>query len=117
MADSVVFVGWNRPKAGREKHANELFNSFLNYLGKQQQAGVVESFEPVLLNPHGGDMNGFVLVRGSRDKLNQLTGTDEWYNIITDCNVAVDNFGQVMGWTGTGVNKMMGIWQNTIKKY
>lgn len=36
---------------------------------------MIESFEAVILEPHGGDLAGFILIRGSQDKLAQLRST------------------------------------------
>jgi hypothetical protein len=44
----------------------------VEYYGRLQQQGEIDSFEPFGLEPHGGDLNGFLLVRGDRDKLARL---------------------------------------------
>ena len=30
----------------------------------REQLAVIQSFDPVLLNPHGGDLQGFFLIKG-----------------------------------------------------
>ena len=49
MGTNVVFLGWDRPTAGREGKAVELFQEYMQYLGGLQQAGTIQSFEPVFL--------------------------------------------------------------------
>lgn len=115
MADSVLFVGWNRPVSGREARAVELFSSFVNYLGKQQGQGNIENFEPVFLNVHGGDMNGFILIRGDRTKLGNLRHANEWLDLTTQCSINVEGFGVVDGWTGEGVKGQLTRYTNYIK--
>ena len=115
MANYGLFVGWNRPCSGRETVAVELFNSFISFLGKQQQAGVVESFEPVFLHAHGGDMNGFVLVRGDRAKLTQLTTTEEWYDILTRISINAEGVGAIPAFLGQEVTTQMTRYQRAIK--
>ena len=66
MGTNVVFMGWDRPSRGHEAAATALFQEFAEYLGGQQQAGTIQSFESVFLNPHGGDLNGFTLIRETR---------------------------------------------------
>ena len=61
MAESVIFVGWDRAFVGREKQTMQLFQKVMEYNSKLQAAGKIESFEAVMLSAHGGDMNGFVL--------------------------------------------------------
>ena len=57
-----------RYEVGNAKRLAE-FNEVLEYWTSLQQQGEIESFETVLLESHGGDLNGFVLVRGDQDKL------------------------------------------------
>ena len=115
MANYGLFVGWNRPFSGRESVAIELFNSFISFLGKQQQAGVVESFEPVFLHPHGGDLNGFVIVRGDRTKVTQLIATDEWYDLLTRITMNVDGVGVIPTFLGQDIATQMTRYQRAIK--
>jgi len=115
MPNHALFVGWNRPVAGRETVAVELFNSFISYLGKQQQAGNVESFEPVFLHAHGGDLNGFVVVRGDRNKLNQLIASEEWYDLLTRITVNVDGMGVIPAFIGQDITAQMTRYQRAIK--
>ena len=69
MADAGLFIGWGAPVRGREAKGLEVFSEALSYDGRLQQEGVIEGFETALLEPHGGDLQGFVLIRGSEDKL------------------------------------------------
>ena len=82
MADHALFIGWNRPIPGREGGAMEAFQSGLAYFAKKVEAGEIESFEPVVLAAHGGDMNGFILVRGDSDKLTKLRDSDEFLDMM-----------------------------------
>ena len=69
MGTNVVFMGWDRPTPGREQMAVAHFQEFTQYLGGLQQAGTIQSFDTVLLNSHGGDLNGFALIRETRASL------------------------------------------------
>jgi len=62
MANQALFLGWNRPARGREEQAMKLWGKTMEYYGKLQAEGRIESFEPVLLTAHGGDLNGFFLI-------------------------------------------------------
>jgi hypothetical protein len=115
--EHVLFMGWNRPRAGRETAAAELFGQTVGYLTEQQKAGVIDSFEPVLLSPHGGDMNGFFLIRGDYDKIAKMRNTDDFSDLMTNVNVALDGFGTISGWVGEGLNNQMMRWKNIIPKY
>ncbi len=115
-ADSVLFCGWNRAYPGREKAAVELFNTTLNWWGKQKAAGKVESIEPVILSAHGGDMNGFLIVRGDAVKLAEVARSEEFQDIVTQATVLVQGFGVVHGWTGEGVAHQMNRYMKIVSK-
>jgi hypothetical protein len=115
-ADSALFIGWKLPVVGREADALELFGSLVGYLGKQQAAGAVESFEPCLLSPHGGDLDGFLLVRGERDKLSTLRYSEEFEELVSKCLVSVDGFGVVDAYVGDSVNTQLQRYATNIRR-
>lgn len=116
MASFALFFGWDRPIIGREQEAAEAFNSSLAYWGKQQAEGKIESFEPVLLELHGGDLNGFLIVRGERDKLLALKDTEDFKNLTLRTDHAVAGFGIVHALVGEGVAEGMQRWMKVIAK-
>ena len=65
MSDSALFVGWNQPARGREAGAVAAFGEGVQYFGELAARGEIESFEPFFLDAHGGDLNGFFLVRAN----------------------------------------------------
>ena len=95
MADSAIFVGWGQVVRGREAKALAVFNETVTYYGGLQQAGTIESFEPVLLSAHGGDLAGFVLIRGERAKLDALQATDDFQRNTFRANLIVENLGVI----------------------
>ena len=107
MGTNVVFVGWNRPTTGREQIATALFQEFMQYLGGQQQAGTIQSFDTVFLNAHGGDLNGFAFIRGDSGKLDALLSSETWESYMTRAGLAMDGFGVVRGVTGELLMKQM----------
>src|SRR5262245_52381939 len=108
MGFSGLVVGWNRPIPGREAISLELFGQFLGYLESQKAAGGLDSFEPVLLAPHGGDMNGFILIRGEGAKLAALKSSDEFLDLTTRAAYNVDMFGFVDAFLGGELQKQLG---------
>lgn len=72
-----------------------VFNESLEYYGRLQQNGTIESFEPVLLSAHGGDLAGFVLIRGDRAKLDALRATEEFQRTTFRANLIVENLGVI----------------------
>jgi hypothetical protein len=110
-ADAVLFIGWNRVVPGKETEAVALFQEALAYYGQQQQAGTIAGFDPVFLAPHGGDLNGFILVRGDEAKLNQMRMTDDYITLETRASNLLEGHGVIMGWRGEEINRRMAIYQ------
>jgi hypothetical protein len=99
-ADNVLFIGWNRAIAGREKTALELFRSALGYFAEVKAAGQIASFEPLLLRAHGGDLNGFILIKGDAAKLDAVQHSEKFQDLITTVAVNVEGLGVIGGWSG-----------------
>ncbi len=95
MADAGLFVGFGDPVRGRESQAVEVFNETLAFYGRLQEEGEIESFEPVFLEPHGGDLNGFILVRGDAEKLASLRVSEEFTHFSLRASLIVNGFGVV----------------------
>lgn len=95
MADSALFVGFGFPVRGREQKAVGVFNESFEYYSRLQQSGEIESFEPVLLEPHGGELGGFFLLRGDRDKLAHLRNSEEFERLTLRAGLIVENLGVV----------------------
>ena len=110
MGDSVIFFGWNRIIPGREKVSTELFQEFLGYLGGLQGSGAIDSFMPVFLSAHGGDLNGFWLITGDQAQLNELTATEEWITYVMRAGMHVEGVGVVRGVTGDLLSQQMEMW-------
>jgi hypothetical protein len=100
MADSALFIGFGLPVRGRERQATKVFNEVFEYYSRLQQGGEIESFEGVLLEPHGGDLGGFFLLRGDQDKLDRVRGSEEFERLTARGQLVVDNLGIVGGLLG-----------------
>ena len=107
MTDSALFIGWGATAAGREKQSVELFGESLRYLTKLVTEGRVASVEPFFLEPHGGDLEGFFVVRGELEELNTIRGEDSFRRLAVKAQVIVQHFGVVGAITGERLNKHM----------
>lgn len=95
MADSGLFIGFGIPVRGRERQATKVFNEVFEYYTRLQQEGEIESFEPVLLEPHGGELGGFFLLRGDQDKLARIRASQEFQRFSTRGQLIAENLGIV----------------------
>jgi hypothetical protein len=110
MANSALFVGWNRSITGREQQAMDLFARVMEYYGQLQNDGKIESFEPVVLSNHGGDLNGFVLIRGDADKLDKVRREETFRDFSIEANFCLENFGVIDGYIGDGITEVFSQW-------
>ena len=95
MADSGLFIGFGAPVRGRERQATKVFNEAFEYYSRLQQEGEIESFEPVLLEPHGGELDGFFLLRGDQDKLARIRSSEEFERLTVRGQLIIENLGIV----------------------
>lgn len=114
MSTNVVFFAWNRSIPGRERISAEHFQQFVQYLGGLKQAGAIQSFDTVFLDTHGGDLNGFFLIRGESARLDALMADDAWVTHMTRAALHLQGSGHVRGVTGDAVATRMELWTKTI---
>ncbi len=95
MADSGLFIGFGLPVRGRERQAVQVFNEAIGLYAKLQQQGEIESFEPVFLEPHGGDLGGFFLLRGDREKLARIRAGEDFARLNMRASLVVETLGVV----------------------
>ena len=102
-ADAALFIGWGQVVRGREKRALQVFNESVEYWGGLQGDGKIEDFEVVLLTPHGGDLQGFALLRGSEDQVAALRADEEFQRRVTRADLIVESQGVVDAAIGEGL--------------
>jgi len=95
MANAGLFIAWQDAVRGREKLAMGLFQETMGYYAAKVADGTIESFEPVLLHRHGGDMNGFILVRGDGAKLDAWQRSEEFKAFTVRGLFCLEGFGIV----------------------
>jgi hypothetical protein len=114
MADAGLFVGWGAPETGREAKGLEVFAEAGAFYGRCQEAGEIESFEVVLLTPHGGGLAGFFLLRGSTEQCAALRERDDFRRILTRAALVVHDLGAVDVVTGNAVGEQIQTYQEAI---
>jgi hypothetical protein len=95
MSNFGLFFGFGLPARGRELQASKVFGETMAYWNERKAAGEIESIEVAILEPHGGDLGGFLLVRGEPQKLAQLRGSEEFNRLALRGGFAVEGFGIV----------------------
>ena len=116
MADAAIFVGFGQAARAREPQALELFGQVLEFYSGLQERGEIESFEPVLLQPHGGDLAGFALIRGSLEQLTALQTNEDFLRLNARATLVVDSFGVVPAYIGEGLQTQLGIYAGQVQE-
>jgi len=114
MAEAGLFIGWGQVVRGRERKALEVFNESVAYWGGLQGDGRIESVEVVFLEPHGGDLAGFALLRGSEDQIGSLRYDEEFQRQVARADLIVERQGVVGAALGEGLARQVQIYEESI---
>jgi hypothetical protein len=107
MADFGLFIGFGWPVRGREQKAAQVFNEAVELWSRLQQEGQIESWDAIFLEPHGGDLGGFFLLRGDQNKIAQVRGSDDFVRLSARAQLIVENYGVVGAEMGARIQTQM----------
>lgn len=114
MADRMLFIGWGATVRGREERALEVFDAAVGFYGRCQQEGRIESFDVILLEPHGGGLAGYMELHGSADQLNDLRQDEQFRRLMIDASLIVDELGIVDGFANEGIARELTLYREAI---
>jgi hypothetical protein len=114
MPDSGLFIGWGKVVRGREGPAVDSFNDTVGYLGQLQGDGRIEDFEICFLEPHGGDLDGFMLLRGSAEQIDSVRRDEEFERHMLRADLLVENLGLIGVALGERIAQQMALYQEEI---
>jgi hypothetical protein len=117
MAGEALFIGWGAVVRGREQQALQVFQESMQYYGGLQQEGRIESFDVYLLAPHGGDLNGFVILRGDRKALADIRFSDEFERLLARASAIIDAPGVVPAYTGDALAQQIQLLQQVADEF
>ena len=117
MAGEALFIGWGAVVRGREKQSLQVFQESMEYYGKLQQDGRIEGFDVFLLSPHGGDLNGFVILRGDRTALAEIRFSEEFERLLARASAIINSPGVIPAYSGDALAKQMGIFQDVADEF
>ncbi len=111
MKDHGIVLVWDRPAIGRERAAIESIDNLVNYMRRLQEDGQIESFEPVSIMPGGGWVNGLLLIRGERERLDRVQASDEFSSMVTKSTLGLMHFGVLRCRIGEGFTRAMDLYR------
>jgi hypothetical protein len=116
MAGEALFLGWGQVVRGREQLALQVFQEAVSYYGKLQEEGQIERFEAYLLDPHGGDLNGFFLIHGERSALDAVRSSADFQRLLVRAGSVIDNLGLVSAFSGDALGQQMALFGETAQE-
>ena len=114
MADAGLFIGWGQVVRGREDRALDVFNETVEYYGQLQSDGRIESWDVALLQPHGGELAGYVMLRGSQEQIDAVNSDENFERLMVRADLIVDGLGVVEALVGDGLARGMAMYQEEI---
>jgi hypothetical protein len=114
MADAGLFIGWGQVVRGREGRALDVFNETIEFYGQLQSDGRIEDFEIALLQPHGGELAGYAMLRGSEEQINAVTGDEDFERMMQRADLIVDGLGIVPALIGESLGRGIAMYQEEI---
>ncbi|MDD9267264.1 hypothetical protein ACFPES_09555 [Paenibacillus sp. GCM10023248] len=116
MAKGSLIVGWGEIIPGREKAAQATLNDAMQYCTRLQQEGKIDRFEVVVLEPHGSDLCGFVLITGDKETVAKLRTEEEFVSVIIGVQLVHRNVRVVGAYTGAELRGLFGMWDEQEEK-
>ena len=86
----------------------------VEYYGQLQADRKIESFELVGLESHGGDLNGFVLLRGEGAKLEEVRNEETFRNNSIEASYCIENFGVIKCAIGDALIELYAQWSKLL---
>jgi len=114
VAGEALFIGWGQVVRGREQKALDIFNESVTYWSGLKESGQIDDLDIVLLNPHGGDLAGFALLRGDPDKLDDARNSEEFQRMIFRANLVIEGLGVVGAVSGEALGEGMALYQQQL---
>jgi hypothetical protein len=113
MADRVLVISWGQPVRGREQHGLEVFNDALGYYRELQDAGRIEDFDVLLLEPNGL-MDGCMMLRGTHAQLDAVHEDERFRRLMMDAGLIVEDLRMAEGYTAEGIDQTMPLYADAV---
>ncbi len=115
MQRSSLFVGWGAIIPGREHAAARVLGEAQHYLEGLRAAGIIDLAQTVLLEPHGGELEGFVLITGGSEAIARLRIDPEFTRVIVGVQLVHSKVGVVGAYAGEAIGPLLQLWDEQEK--
>jgi hypothetical protein len=115
MADRVLVISWGQPVRGREQHGLEVLGEATALYGELQEAGRIEGFDLILLEPNMF-MNGCFILRGTHEQLDAVREDMRFRRSIVDAGLIVDALTITSGYTAEGIEQTLPLYSDAVER-
>jgi hypothetical protein len=115
MAERVLMISWGQPVRGREQHGLEVFGESVAYYEQLRDAGRIEGFEVMILDPNGL-MEGCMLLLGSHAQLDAVREEERFRRLMIDASLIVDDLRMAEGYGSDGIQEAMGLYADAVAR-
>ena len=113
MADRVLVISWGQPVRGREQHGLEVLEQSTAFYTELQQAGRIERFDVMLLNPNGL-MDGCMVLHGSHAQLDEVREDLRFRRLMVDAALIVDDLLTTEGYSAEGLEEALPLYVDAV---
>ena len=114
MAEVALCTVWGDPIPGREKQALNVYNEAMQYWAALQQEGKIERFDVTVLALSGGDMVGFLVVRGTAKQINSVRRSKEFQQYIARGQLVASHVSVARAYVDEELAQFVGWYQKVV---
>jgi len=108
MAEVALCTVWGDPIPGRKKQALNVYNEAMQYWAGLQQEEKIERFDVTVLALSGGDMAGFLVVRGTSKQIDSVRRSKEFQQYIAGGQLVASHLSVALANVDEGLAQFMG---------
>ena len=108
MVEAALCTAWEDPIPGREKQALNVYNEAMQYWAGLQQEEKIERFDVTVLALSGGDMAGFLVVRGTSKQIDSVRRSKEFQQNIARGQLVASHLKVASAYVDQGLTQFMG---------
>lgn len=116
MAEAALCTMFGEPVPGREKKALEVYGETVQYYTRLQQEGAIERFDVTIVGPTGGQVNGFIVVRGTANQIDTLRRAKEFQQMINRVQLIASHVSVNDAWVDEGLAQIMSQYQEVVER-
>jgi len=115
MAEAALCTVWGDPIPGREKRALNIYNEAMQYWARLQQEGKIERFDVTVLAFSGGDVAGFLVVRGTAEQIASVRRSQEFQQYVARGQLVASHVSVARAYVDEGLAQFIGWYQKLIE--